>query len=357
MPNPRRAAPSSRTHSLAHRGGDNKVGLAPPPLVPPRIPRETSIRYTPWLLIRDAAGDGGARPLPPGTVFWESPDVWVVSSLGINQPVVGEPNQVFARVTNLGRQEATGVEVQFFWANPSLGITEATAVPIGSGHADIPSGWSVVVPCDTPWIPIEENGGHECLIAEAFVREFDPLTAPMDPVDDRHVGQKNEQLVLLPAGAMLRVSVAAANIVDLGQTLNFEVQPLKIATVHPLLQMRALSPGGVLRSSSAALPISLEFAAAPPVFTGPSVTFARRLFAMAEEKVAGRAGYTSALVQIARSAAFEPWETRRLEVTGQIPQGANVGDTFAFRIVQRIGTMVTGGYTVNVVVTDGKPRA
>jgi hypothetical protein len=357
MPNPRRAAPSSRTHSPASRGGDTKVGFAPPPLVPPRVNRETSIHYTPWLLIRDAAGDGGARPLPPGAVFWESPDVWVVSSLGVNQPVVGEPNQVFARVTNLGWQEATGVEVLFFWANPSLGITEATAVPIGSGHADIPSGWSVVVPCDKPWIPVEENGGHECLIAEAIVRQFDPLTAPMDPVDDRHVGQKNEQLVLLPAGTMFRINVTAANIVNLPQTLNFEVQPLKLATLHPLLQVRALSLGVALSPPSAALPVSLEFAAAPPVFIGPSVIFARRLFTMAEEEVAGRAGCSSALVQIARSAAFEPWETRKLEVTGQIPQGAKVGDTFAFRIVQRIGTMVTGGYTVNVAVTEGKQRA
>ena len=127
--------------------------------------------------------------------------------------------------------------------------------------------------------------------------------------------------------------------------------------MHPLLQARALTLGVALRPPTAALPVSLEFAAGPPVFVGPSVTFARRLFTTAEEEVAGRAGCSSALVQIARNAAFEPWETRKLEVAGQIPQGAKVGDTFAFRIVQRIGTMVTGGYTVNVVVIEGKRRA
>src|ERR1700757_1606486 len=75
--------------------------------------------YTPWLVIRCANGDVGARPLPGGTTFWESPDVWVESSLGINQPVPGQPNNVFCKITNLGLQDATGVVVQFWWANPS----------------------------------------------------------------------------------------------------------------------------------------------------------------------------------------------------------------------------------------------
>src|SRR3974390_1876487 len=93
--------------------------------------------YTPWLVVRYAAGDVGSRPLPGGTVFWESPDVWVVSSLGGNQPVPGEPNTVFARVLNLGLEDATGVTVRFWWANPSIAISEATAHLIGLGSTNI----------------------------------------------------------------------------------------------------------------------------------------------------------------------------------------------------------------------------
>src|SRR5579862_9298351 len=47
-------------------------------------PKQT---YSPWLVVRYAPGDIGDRPLAPGAVFWESPDVWVVSSRGLNQPV------------------------------------------------------------------------------------------------------------------------------------------------------------------------------------------------------------------------------------------------------------------------------
>jgi hypothetical protein len=49
-------------------------------------------------------------------------------------------------------------------------------------------------------------------------------------------------------------------------------------------------------------------------------------------------------------AKFGPWESRTVEISGQVPADAEIGQTYIFRIVQRIGNMVTGGYTVNVVV-------
>jgi hypothetical protein len=166
-----------------------------------RQPRDDGTHYTTWLVVGYQAGDDGTRPLQGGTVFWESPNVWVVSSAGVNQPVPGEANTVFARVANLGLQDATGVYVRFWWADPSLAITEANAHQINPQNlpaVSVPSLSSVVVQCPDPWIPIFENNGHECLFAEAYIPGFDELNAPLDPVDDRHVGQKNEQLILSP---------------------------------------------------------------------------------------------------------------------------------------------------------------
>src|SRR5690349_9474566 len=69
------------------------------PTIPPiDFPRETPLRYTPWLVVRYADGDDGSRPLSAGSAYWESPDVWVESSVGIDQPVPGEENRVLARV-------------------------------------------------------------------------------------------------------------------------------------------------------------------------------------------------------------------------------------------------------------------
>ena len=90
-------------------GGDSdKFRIDIPPF---RFPGDDGgkTHYTPWLVVRFASGDEGARPLAGGTVFWESPDVWVEGSLGINQPVPGEPSNVFARVSNFGQEDATGV--------------------------------------------------------------------------------------------------------------------------------------------------------------------------------------------------------------------------------------------------------
>jgi hypothetical protein len=70
--------------------------------------------------------------------------------------------------------------------------------------------------------------------------------------------------------------------------------------------------------------------------------------------VAGTAKYCSAPAQITRAARFEPWEARTIEITGQVPPDARAGQTFSFRIVQRAGRMITGGYTVNVIVAESR---
>jgi hypothetical protein len=349
---------STKQHSTPHSDGnpgqgDGKKKRYFDPQIPKiTFPQETRTHYTPWLVVRYAAGDDGSRPLPGGSVFWESPDVWVVSSLGVNQPVPGESNTLFARVTNLGLQDATGVVVKFWWADPSLAITEATAHLIGIGSSNIQSQCSAVVQCPTPWVPIVENNGHECLLAEAFIPAFDPLVSPMDPVDDRHVGQKNEQLIIIAKSRIFTTRLHAVNITGFTQSLTFEVQPLRIATLHPLLAAHARTLPARLLPPSAALPLTLHLNNTASFFTGPSAVFARRLLSMTLQEVAGTARDCFTPAQITQAAQFEPWETRTIEITGHVPPDAQVGQTFAFRILQRVGRMITGGYTVIVVVAD-----
>src|SRR5512145_1006257 len=78
--------------------------------------------YSPWLVIRHLASDTGQRPLPSGEVFWNSPDIWIESSDSLGNPVAGEPNFVHAIVRNFGMADAFPVKVDFFWADPSLGL-------------------------------------------------------------------------------------------------------------------------------------------------------------------------------------------------------------------------------------------
>jgi hypothetical protein len=255
-------------------------------------------------------------------------------------------------VSNLGWQYAAGVWIKFWWADPALVITEASANLIGKGFANIPSGWSVPVECPKPWVPVVENGGHECLIAEAYIPKFDELTAPMDPWEDRHVGQRNEQLVQVGAGESFTTRVKAINAMAVAQPVTIEVRPLISEAVHPLLSRRASALEGALRPPSSVLPVSVRTSDEMSVYTGTSTQLASRMLSMARLEVAGRGAETMAPVQVRQTTQFQPWESRTIEITGQIPSGAQVDQTYSFQVVQRIGTMVAGGYTVNAVVVN-----
>ena len=305
--------------------------------------------YTPWLVIRCEGGDFGGRPLPSGTVFWESPDVWVKSSLGINQPVVGQANAVFAEVSNFGLQQANGVVVKFWWANPSLAITESNAHPIGIGFANIPAKHSIVVECPTPWVPIEENEGHECLIAEAYVPIYDPLTAPLDPVLDRHVGQKNEHLETIAPGGKFHFTLHGANLAPLRQTVAFDVQAVSAGRLPTLFDRRTELRDVALSPPSTQLPLTLQVHPEASSYVSPDDSFARSLLALSAAQKAGAAGCI-AFPWISRSAELEPWEGRVIDVSGVVPPDAQIGQTFMFRLIQRIGPIVTGGYSIGVLV-------
>ena len=339
--------------SVQARGSDQRFFR--PKLPELRQPRDDGTHYTTWLVVGYQAGDDGTRPLQGGTVFWESPNVWVESSAGINQPVPGEANTVFVRLANLGLQDATGVYVRFWWADPSLAINEANAHQINPQNlpaVSVPSLSSVVVQCPDPWIPIFENNGHECLFVEAYIPGFDDLNAPLDPVDDRHVGQKNEQLIFVAKGHIFTTGLQALNVTGFNQSLTFEARRVQSQRLSPLVVARAERLPHRLVPSTAALPLSMRVQDGPGFVTGPSALFARRILSTTLQEIAGTARDCFEPPHLTQTASFSPWEMRNVEVSGQVPFDARPGDTFTFRVIQRTGRIVTGGYTINVIVGE-----
>ncbi len=298
--------------------------------------------YTPWLVVRYVSGDDGSRPLSPGTVFWESPDVWTMGSMGINQPVAGEATQVFARVTNLGLADAIGATIQWVWANPTIAINPANVHPIGilTGQ-NIPAQNSLIFQSPTDWVPVVENNGHECLIAQAFVPVFDPLTNPDQPVNDRHVGQKNEQLITLAQGESFHFTVEAHNFTRVAEQVVVEVR----RGVIPLnLQTRFGRPGLLptqLLDPAVLLPFSLSAGTAAPI--KPSA-----------ERLAAANCLGPALATTTQQ--LKPGEVHRVALAGQLPPTALPGEVHVIRISQRVGQVVVGGYTLYVTLKTQKPR-
>lgn len=313
------------------------------PDAPPQRPKKDE-PYSPFLVMRYQFGDGGIRPIPSGEVFWESPDVWVVSSVGINMPKAGEANRIFARVSNLGSADALVVNVRFWWANPSIAITPATAHLIGSATIDVPSGYSREVECPVKWLPVVENGGHECIMAEAWAPYLDEIQSPLDPVNDRHVCQKNLQIIKSGAGMKFSFRVHAANLTPKARNLAIQVHPVAQAGMRHDLLRQQLSAGKTPKASGHLLTpritIPKEGALVPPSRRIPLSS------AVVENAVISE----NALFSTKKM--FQAWETRPVEMSGTIPRTAKPGDVFAYRIVQMLDENVSGGYTLYVVVTD-----
>jgi hypothetical protein len=264
-----------------------------------------------------------------------------MGSMGINQPVTGEATQVFARVTNLGLSDAVGATIQWVWANPSIAITPASVNPIGilTGQT-IPAQNSLIFQSPTDWTPILQNNGHECLIAQAFVPVFDPLTNPDDPVDDRHVGQKNEHLITLDQGESFHFIVEARNTAREAEDVFVEVR----RGVIPLnLQARFGRPGllpAQLLDPTALLPFELSAGTAPVRTAAAQVL---------QTNCLGPALATS--VQ-----QLKPGEVRPVTLTGQLPSTALPGEIHVIRISQRVGQVVVGGYTLYVTLKTEQLR-
>src|SRR5207249_200514 len=110
----------------------------------------------------------------------------------------GAPNTLYAHVWNFGKAPAYRVRVEFYWFNPSLGISRADANLIGAAWMDLSNRftlqptWSTVtksygewvtqgchaiVRCPVSWIPTFENNGHECLVVRTFEPMMDALAA------------------------------------------------------------------------------------------------------------------------------------------------------------------------------------
>ncbi len=167
--------------------------------------------FVTFLLIRAGVGDTGARPYSGPGPAWESPDIWTAAGHPGNTldvppntggtVTVGKPNTVYAHVWNLGRAPAAQVLVDWHWFNPSLVMDTANAHLIGRARVDLAPRTNAqdchkLVKCPDVWIPVMENGGHECIVARAGVMgDMMQSTNDWNPWVDRHIGQRNIAVV------------------------------------------------------------------------------------------------------------------------------------------------------------------
>ncbi len=152
----------------------------------------------------------------------------------------GAPNTLYAQVWNLGKAPAYRVRVEFYWFNPSLGISRSDANFIGAtwvdlgnrfarnadwtevrgvGGAYLSLGSHVIVRCPTTWVPQFVNNGHECLVVRVGEPMLDPVApAQFSAVADRHVAQRNIAVINSSSPANIDLALDLGYLDQTGQS-------------------------------------------------------------------------------------------------------------------------------------------
>jgi hypothetical protein len=220
-----------------------------PQLLSRHTDRSRARNFYPYLLIRSVLGDRGDRPI--NVPFWESPDIWTAPGSPGSAPAVpashggtvtaGQPNTVYAHVWNLGFAPLAGIVVEFYWCNPSLSIDATNAHLIGIARCELAGrgmkGSQKLVKCPTAWVPVIENGGHECLVVRVS-GIGDPLgNNQWQPWLNRHIGQRNISVVA--AATSLRLITA----LNLSRKPQAHLQLIQLGSKEGEIAVKTVAPG------------------------------------------------------------------------------------------------------------------
>lgn len=192
---------------------------------------ERKSKVTPWLLIRCNTSDMGLRPLPNGVNHWHSPDITIESSDPLGNPVADEENFIHAKIFNLGEVGAAPVKVDFYWGDPSIGLSAAHMNLIGTEWLEIKSLNAKDVRCSSPWIPSLTHGTHQCLMVNCTNHLLDPIVHPFQSYLDRHCGQRNVTVVEAKAGQFLKFTLKLNNVLAIEAIQNIHLKTQRLVIV------------------------------------------------------------------------------------------------------------------------------
>lgn len=186
--------------------------------------------------------------IPHGTPWWESTAITTVPgndpSGPQGQPVAGSPCYVWARVLNTGDTPVENATVNFYWANPSVGFDRTTATPIGTSFVSLGAPDASDVLCLTAWVPAFVNGGHECLLAEAFHPSLDPLPPgnAFNAATDRHVAQRNVSVLAMMGAKMFSFPFEVHNTMRLEREFTIRVRSAALEELHVTAKRLGVKP-------------------------------------------------------------------------------------------------------------------
>ncbi len=243
-----------------------------PPLTVPAV-YGTDITY--WRVVPiSGKGDVWARdctaddrnPFPPCGAFWLSPDLWCNNSGGTTHenPVRGQPNQLWVRVRNADTLAASGAQVRVYWSDPTGGVPHWDWHLIGTAPLNAPAGPGMeVIVGPVSWTPGPLEPEHCCLFAILDTGDdyhdpatLDPIVRPFDVRRDNNIIWKNMWIIELPPAPA-------------PQRRPSEPEPAKMLRFTAANLTRARAPIEVRVSLRGIGPEELEKIGVDPAIAGP----------------------------------------------------------------------------------------
>lgn len=334
---------------------------------------------------KDNAADD-RLPYPPGAK-WLSPDLWCNNSGGTlhQDPVRGQPNQLYARLHNADTLPISNETVRFYWADPNGGIPHSQWHDIGTATVSVSPGVSAIAG-PVSWTPSSSVPNHTCLLAIADTGDdpyaavtLDPIVWPFDIARDNNIVQKNVSVVPLPPSPSpkpLPLTFTALNPYPIKQPIEVrvemqQVEPKELGTLA--LDLKDYNPDFEEHTARVHWqPSTVRLR--PTIFQKLFLFLLEilraplRLFRMIPPKPAalelgldGGSRHSvmhrisdSGMVLTTAPVAFG--EGSRFNLMFIPSKALRPGQTYRIDLEQRIGGVITGGMTYLVVVTQKGER-
>ena len=337
-----------------------------------------------WLLVRYDDADGGARPVPSGDAFWESPDIWFDGGDSLGNAIAGKPTPVHCRIWNIGTLRAFPTRVDFAFAAPWIGIdwSKPQLISKRPSYVDVPP-WIlgpgiVTVDCLKDWIP-PEGTTHACLLVMCSCAVANDVPAqPWSAGTDRHVAQHNVSIVAANVAESLTFELHLTNITAAAATVQIAAQAAWVDAKTPREALRYSSTA--TRNAVSALDRSATTQQLRLLASRTSRLFRQReqvkgadvkpealrdIVRLRDIAAAGRArngaiviptvnavrglnGYTP----VDKPTELKPLQHRKAALEVKVPRPPGAARMLLVRIAQFENAYATGGYTIVVAVKD-----
>jgi hypothetical protein len=166
---------------------------------------------TPYLLIPSSPTDTGARPIPVAQAVINNSIQATITNPTVAKGWAGYAVQLSCVVGDLGVMRCAAgiaefyVGAQFSVANAghetlTPAQVKANAQLVGYAGFQVPPGGAAVVACQKLWTPGSSNAAQKGVLVQAYDFFTDPMTAPFDAIDDRHVARNDQVSFIVCAG-------------------------------------------------------------------------------------------------------------------------------------------------------------